>query len=965
MMLSQNFISLSKNWPILYEYASKAELYIYSDPHAAVVKLRCYVELLVGELYRELRLCSPETDDLFARLMYEPLRQAVPRDIMSKFHAIRKFGNSAAHGEIIAPEQADILIHDAYLVGRWFYSTLTKDNAEYPEFIPIQLPASYGVKDKQITAEQEQALRDLAYIQAQEKQAILELNGTNITPNAGRVQEFIQSSQLAAAKIDMHSEATSQLFNFEDAFADYTLSSGQNELVKRLDDFLKGKNENIFLLKGYAGTGKTFITKGLVDYFKITGRNFVLAAPTGKAAKVISKKAGAPAYTIHKTIYAFDKIKEYTVEDIAGTETFKFYAELAINTQSVDTVYIVDEVSMISDKHQEAEFFRFGSGFLLKDFFEFVNIDHNDHRKKVIFIGDDAQLPPVGMNFSPALSAEYLQSKYPAKITEYMLTEVVRQKSDSGILQNANELRTLLDTKYINHLEMNLNFPDVHEVKYEDLVEGYLQACGRKINDDAILIMHSNADVKDYNDSVREKFFPGYYNEIRPGDKIMANNNNSSYGFFISNGDFGIVRNVLSPTESRTITLKRKNERTGAVENIEVVLNFRDVNVGFRDNDGQSRFFDAKIIENLLYNKERELSSDENKALYIDFIIRNSHLKKKSLEFRETLKSDPYFNALKVKFGYAITCHKAQGSEWKHVFVKCKNSDTGLNHRYLRWLYTAITRAVDNLYLTDPPDIKLGGGIKQVSILGATTVVLGNMLNDVNIVAPTTPTAQLDCTATSDFNLAPIQFDCLAEPTIKEEAARFTNVLQEAFGISNQDSVLLNLLELVQKCISLYDIQVVDIKHNAYQEAYFFQRGDASARVNIAYNGKGEISSLKAPVRSDFAIELLQILDLIRGKSLSINNTTSKEPVFAQSFLQEFHNRLSALAAEKNIAIQNVESLNWMQRYTFARGSESVVFDIWYDGKQRFTKCQAAKNAYQFPALVEDVSLLLTEGLSK
>ncbi|MBV5330259.1 MAG: AAA family ATPase, partial [Chlorobium sp.] len=168
------------------------------------------------------------------------------------------------------------------------------------------------------------------------------------------------------------------------------LNDGQAELVNRLARFLASKEESVFLLKGYAGTGKTFITKGLTEYFRAIGRNYVLTAPTGKASKVIARKTKSPAYTIHKTIYSFNDIAEYRDDGVDGTETFKFYAQIAVNGLSADTVFIVDEASMIPDVYQEAEFFRFGTGYLLTDFLKFVNLDHNDHSKKVIFIGDDA-----------------------------------------------------------------------------------------------------------------------------------------------------------------------------------------------------------------------------------------------------------------------------------------------------------------------------------------------------------------------------------------------------------------------------------------------------------------------------------------------------------------------------------------------------------------------------------------------
>ena len=363
-MISQNFFPLSKKWPELYEHACKAEQYISSDPHAAIIKLRCYAELLVGALYSKLSLYSVGADNFYERLTDERFKQAVSSDILAKLHGIRIWGNRAAHGEAIPAAEAAILLKDAYLLGKWFYRAVEKDESSYPDFSLPEHESPANNKNnavEKLTSQLEQALADLTRLQSQE------LNVSSLTneePNEDKLREFAQDSLRVATQIDMEPEDTAKLFNLRDAFEKYELSSGQAALVERLDAFLKSKTENVFLLQGYAGTGKTFITKGLTDFFKMIGRNYVLAAPTGKASKVIATKANSPAYTIHKTIYSFKDIKEFC-EDVDGSETYKFYAELAVNNQSVDTVYIVDEASMVSDKYQEAEFFRFGSGYLL------------------------------------------------------------------------------------------------------------------------------------------------------------------------------------------------------------------------------------------------------------------------------------------------------------------------------------------------------------------------------------------------------------------------------------------------------------------------------------------------------------------------------------------------------------------------------------------------------------------------
>ena len=253
-------------------------------------------------------------------------------------------------------------------------------------------------------------------------------------------------------ELNLNNEEFYKRVTLEDIYADYQLNHGQQQLIWELDTFLKNPESHIFLLKGFAGTGTTFITKGFTEYLTSVGRKFILAAPTGKAAKVIKEKTKNEAHTIHKSIYSYKDLREYKVENIDGTETFKFYFELNDNTHESSTVYIIDEASMIGDKEQEGEFFRFGSGRLLTDLMKYINIDHNDHNKKIIFIGDNAQLPPIGMNFSPALNPEYLEREFNLKCSSYELTEIIRQSANSGIVENSLRIRESIRNNIFNQL---------------------------------------------------------------------------------------------------------------------------------------------------------------------------------------------------------------------------------------------------------------------------------------------------------------------------------------------------------------------------------------------------------------------------------------------------------------------------------------------------------------------------------
>lgn len=933
-MVSDNFVPLKSRWPELYQHAAFAERYVFADPHTAAIKLRCFAEVLVGLLYRDLCLPSEPSDGFFEKLKYPAFEEVVGYSVLQKLHALRMIGNKAAHGGVIDAGVSLALLGDAYLIGQWFFKTYSGESADsYPPFTaPVEsteLGSPAGDPVEQLAI----AKVELSRLEAAEKAAQVQAASSTPAPDQARLDDFKCASVQAQGSIDLNAANTRRHLSMHDAFAGYTLTNGQAELVKQIEQFLASKTESVFLLKGYAGTGKTFITKGLTEYFRAIGRNYVLAAPTGKASKVIASKTQSPAYTLHKTIYSFDDIAEYRDDDTDGTETFKFYAQLAVNSLSADTVYIVDEASMVADIYQEAEFFRFGTGYLLADFLKFVNLDHNDHSKKVIFIGDDAQLPPVGMNFSPALDADYLFRHHHARATGYELSEVVRQKSASGVIANALPLRLSLEAKVFNRLTMDFDYPDVESVEHQALLQRYLESCGGKINGESIVIAHSNADVGDYNRQIREHFFPGC-TEVMPGDKVMAVTNSDAYGMFISNGDFGVIRQVVGPAEKRTVKLSRKNPDSGLVEDIYVSLLFKDVVVGFRELDGSPRFFQAKIIEDLLYSKEPALSSDQNKALYVDFCMRNPGLNSKSTAFKHTLKADPYFNALRLKFGYAITCHKAQGSEWNNVFVKCKSHQSQLTADYFRWLYTAITRTARNLYLLDPPSIQPWSGIEMVS--NPALAMLG-------AVKPQEAAAPI------------------APPPIAPAVSLGES---ETFGIPASATLLRSLLAEVRKLIEGRGVSIEDVHHNQYQEVYYFRREAESARIDIAYNSKNKITGMAAPHLSELGAELTSLLSALKGLPLvASGESTAAEVHFSKQFLNDFHAKMLTLCDVTGITVQKVVEQQWCQRYSFARGSEVAVYDLWYNGKDQFTKCQPVITACSPGALAGEVGQLLTQGM--
>ncbi|GAA6205392.1 AAA family ATPase [Thalassotalea sp. SU-HH00458] len=482
-----------------------------------------------------------------------------------------------------------------------------------------------------------------------------------------------------------------------DYFKGNELTKGQSDLVEELEQFLIEDDCSVFLLKGHAGVGKTFLTAGITNYLQAIQRHFVLMAPTGKAAKVIANKTNKEAKTIHRIIYSYFDSDNIDVEKEVEGEPPVMRSKLKENQDSPDTVYLIDEASMVSNKYNKSELCFFGSGFLLDDLLEYINL--NKGNKKIIFIGDDAQLPPVRNSFSPALSTKYVKETLGLNCWPFELSQVVRQQLSSGVITNANRLRRAMTENKFEGVSFDVSASDVEVLSGTDFLEQYLHLCANQVEKtfSSIIIAHTNVQVRDYNNSIRANLF-SLEAPIQINERIICVSNFNHDDKFISNGEFGKVVKVLSNPELRTIEVGHKTHKGRKLEF--VGLSFVDVEIEFMNDNGKPILIKTKILTNLLYDSSSKISHLEYKALYADFLQRNPKLnrKKDPVEFQKAKYSDPYLNVMQIKFGYAITCHKSQGSEWSNVFVDAFFFRPDKKF-YLRWLYTAITRTSKNLYI--------------------------------------------------------------------------------------------------------------------------------------------------------------------------------------------------------------------------------------------------------------------------
>lgn len=923
--MTGNFDFLEARWPKLYEQVVKAEQSVWVDVDVTAIRLRCFGELVVAALFLGQGTSLFDGASQFDRLRYLEANALIDGEVLKKFHAVRILGNKAAHGGSVSSDQAVDLLRDARFLAQWFCLFMHPEwTSAFPPFVMPEGRSGQGVP-----TDVEAKARELA-----ETDELLKAGWPEAADDVSRPSledgEMKSASVRALGGVDLQLRGQAVGFTLRDAFAGDVLTPGQEGLIAELESFLSDRTANVFLLKGYAGTGKTFITKGVGEYLQAQGRAFCLTAPTGRAAKVIGAKSGFYAETVHKRIYDYTKFSEYKDDGLDGSETFKSYHEIAKNVLPVNSVFIVDEASLVSDVYQESEFFRSGSGFLLRDLLSHVGLDHNDHDKKLIFIGDAAQLPPIGMASSPALDSDYLRKTYGVAIRSYELKDVVRQKSDSGVMRNVQPLRDALEIGTFNKITFDFDSREISKVTPDGVLPAYFESCGRAVNGKSVIITRSNAEAAEFNRDVRKEFFPGA-EKVATGDKLMVVKNTVVDGRFISNGDFIWVREAQEAVETREVALKRKHPDTQAVETVTVKLAFRDIRAGLRDVDGRPYFFTAKILENLLYDNSPGLGSDEQKALYVDFRKRNSRLKPGDGEFKMALLGDPYFNALRVKFGYALTCHKAQGSEWENVFVSCPSSQNPLSADAFRWLYTAMTRTTNRLYLLNPPHRTIGGGVSIVRD--------GRSLQ-------------------ASPNVA-------AEVTDAPVASTAPNAVR--FGISEQDGVLFAILIQVNAFLDGSGIEIEEIIHNQYQEAYYFRRDEAAARLNIAYNSRGRVKGVAAVKKDPLGDDLTRLLAALIDRPLPPGGggkATEGSVGFSKPFLQDYHNRLEPMLQERNVRISSVAERPWCVRYALDRDGEVATIDIWHNARSIFTTCQPVDNACTSGALLPEVLGVLTSGMS-
>lgn len=450
----------------------------------------------------------------------------------------------------------------------------------------------------------------------------------------------------------------------------YQPTINQKKIIESLSAYLADDDfSRIFVLNGYAGTGKTSLIAALVAALKEVGIKTVLLAPTGRAAKVLSRYSGEKALTIHKRIY-----RERT------NAAYESKFSIGLNREQ-NAVFIVDEASMLSSYGGDDKAI-FGSGSLLDDLMQYVR---SGRQCRLILVGDNAQLPPVRADFSPALEPSELLP-YGEVVYESM-DEVVRQAQTSGILFNATLVRCMLEQNIVEIPHLDMNYDDIRSVEGGEFLE-LLQECYDKYGrDETIVITRSNKRANRYNEGIRRNVLYAE-EEIEGGDMLMVVKNNYHYTERIENCPMNFIANGDIACLKR---LRRYEEFYG--------FRFANAVLSFADYDETE--IECKILLDTIHSESPSLTREESRRLFDevekDYMDIGSRIKR----FR-AIRENPHFNAVQVKFAYAVTCHKAQGGQWRAVFVdRCLFGDEPMTRDMMRWLYTAMTRATERLYLVN------------------------------------------------------------------------------------------------------------------------------------------------------------------------------------------------------------------------------------------------------------------------
>ncbi len=673
-------------------------------------------------------------------------------------------------------------------------------------------------------------------------------------------------------------------------FSNLSLNQDQQAAINKINTFLKGKSD-IFILQGYAGSGKTTLLKGVTEYLSAQKIETLLMAPTGRAAKILREKVGE-ANTIHKSIYNLSAIELLDDEEDAGK---KIHYKFPLDESPVNSILIIDESSMISSNKSNHELFTFGTGVLLDDILTFSKLPVSGN--KIIFVGDPAQLSPVGDKNSFALEAEYFMGKG-FKVDTASLRTVMRQENNS-ILKNATSIRKVLDARKRSKIELTYDEQSFIKCQNVEIAQKYVENNPVPEIGGAVVISYSNQQSLSYNQAIRERLYPGRKSTI-PGDLLLiCNNNYHSYKSELMNGDLAKVMEVENELISRR-NIPVFDTVAGKKVKKYIDLSFRKIVIRL---DNFPEEISCYIIDSLLNSPQRDLSLLEMKALYIDFVIRfnkeqesqrklgKPYYKERSEEFKQQLKSDPYYNALKVKYGYAITCHKAQGGEWDTIFVDYLGRNS-LKNDSLRWSYTATTRARKTCFAANAPNLNEFSGF-QISSVTSLKNIPGEYFN------------------LSQMALSPYH----SEDAHKAKSLKYWEIADK----------LENTL-----------FQIKNVETNQYLERYIINYEEEEIKADGIHNGAGIFNqfNIQNPTYENYETNLVEILNAHHQSLFNISYSP------AMDSLSRLYSLVQAACDECGVTITNVveKKESYLVSYYLKTNAKAAMIQFYWNKNEQITR---------------------------
>ncbi len=726
------------------------------------------------------------------------------------------------------------------------------------------------------------------------------------------------------------------------------LTADQTAALDAFHEFLAGK-DRCFILRGYAGTGKTFLIGVMTAHLDREKIPYALLAPTGRAARVLSRNTGKPASTIHSHLYSYERLVEY---DAQNTRYFVHYGLRTCAQDNTRPILIVDEASMVSDQESEGEFVRFGTGRLLADLMTFARMNDPGQHGRIVFVGDDAQLPPVGMSDSPALNPSHLATEYGQSVREAELTEVVRQAADNPILAAATGIRENIQAGRFNQLSIPAAPPRILQVEGSMAADRWKALYRRELPPPFVCITYTNQVALRLNYTTRAALWGGDGKQpVQPGDFLMIVANSRLTG--LRNGDLTMVIKASGNSETRRVNL-RQGDKT-----IPVNLVFRDVTLAFDTPEAGGTQQELMILENVLFGKERDITPEEQRALFIDFKIRHPELRPGSEAFGQALSEDPYYNALRVKFGYAATCYKAQGGEWREAMVMFEHQRMDKDAQ--RWAYTAVTRAAETLYVVNPPNRTAWDGM------------FGTAMPQPAAEPPTEPDPVPRCTNTGTGAEG---HDAHEEIPLLVMTETIHPEIGAAVPAEGADPFRSNIEEEVPFLTPVHRrfhaaardkeirITAVDPRPANYFVRYTLSRGPDTARMQVYINRHDAVTRIQ-PAGSG-SKELFEDAKRLFESSLTGAASPSVEPVFGPNdeHLEQFYRECLKPAIETlHLRITEYKRMPYRERYRMEdAGGNSATIDFLYNARNRFTQHENHTPGGSFDLYNQIITALQSQG---